>query len=578
MRLRSGLILVALICLCLVVEPLYAQSPTITAEVDRTILSSDESLMLIVIVTGDSDSRPQLPTLDGFQIVGSSSATQISIVNGAMSAEATYSFSLQPTSVGNFVIPPITVEINGQIFNTEPITIEVMQGSTPVQPTPAPAGGAPAPTTLEGQDFFVEAEVDKPRPYLGEQVIYSFRFYQAVNLRGQPSYDAPAFEGFWNQQETEQNTYTTDAANRTYLVTTLRTILFPTVVGSRTIESALLTIPDTFFQDGESLQTQPVAVEVQPLPVPQPDTFSGAVGKLNITASGEPNEVLLNEPLTLRVTLEGQGNVQTFPRPELPELDNWRVFEGTTSTNSQAQDGNLMGTREDEQLLVPTKAGEYTIPAISYTYFDPDTERYETVSTQPISVRVIGTEEEEEPLPSAPSGEPNVLTPVERDIRHIKGVPPVLATARPALTSRLNYWIAWTMPLLLFVVHFLWQRRRQQLGANPILMRRSQAYKKARRILAEAGKQKRDLYTAVYQALTGYLSDKLNQPITGLTQNALSDLLHQKGLDESLTQRVNEILMQSEMGRFAPQQRRGAGTALAKETEKLLGDLERGLL
>ena len=586
--LRLAFILVAIIMLSLAVEPLYAQSPSIVAEIDRDRISIDETVILTIIVTGQINSPPTLPTLD-FDIIGTSRGSQISIINGNMTTQSTYSFTLEPRRVGDLEINPITVEIDGQTYRTSSIRVKVSQGSAPVLPTVVPADPAAGATSLEGQDFFVEAEVDNLSPYLSQQVTYTFRFYQAVNLRSQPTYDAPDFAGFWNQHETQQSTYTIEAANRTYRVTELQTILFPTVVGERTIKPAQLAIAGSYFEPGESLYTELIKLDVQALPAPQPDTFRGAVGQFDISASVEPTEVDVNEPITLRVTVEGQGNVDTFPPPELPELDDWRVFEATSSTNSELRDAYLFGSRVDEQLWIPSKGGQYTIPAITYTYFDPDTQTYETANTEPIPVNVIGEEAQEEPVaaptvasapsaPSAPNPAHSVAEPLNVDIRHIKPVPAVLTAARPSLISRLNYRIAWVMPLLLFVIHFVWQWQRQQLAANPSLIRRSRAHKNARHILEQARKQKSDLYTAINQALTGYLSDKLDQPIKGLTQNALVDLLQQKGLEPSLTEHVNDILMESERGSFAPKGMKGGkAESLVKQTEKLLADLERGL-
>lgn len=592
---RVGLFFIALMSLFFVVKPLYAQSASITAEVDRDRISINEYVIFTIVITGEPSAPPALPSLD-FDIIGTSRGSQISIVNGDMTTLSTYSFTLQPKRTGSLQIDSIEVEIDGQSYRTAPVTVRVGQnqgqsqgqGSAPTQPTPEPSyADTNAPTTLEGQDFFIEAEVDNSTPYIGQQIVYTFRFYQAANLLGQPHYEAPDFAGFWNQHDTEQETYQTQAANRTYLVTELKSVLFPTVVGERTIQPAFLNLPGTFYERGETLATNSIALDVQPLPQPEPDDFSGAVGMFDISASVDSAEVEVDEPITLQVVIEGFGNAEAIPEPELPKLDGWRVFEATSDRSSEARDGSIFARREDEQLWIPSQGGSATIPSISYTYFNPDTETYETTSSDAIVINVIG----EAPAPTAePAPSDNnqasteypepaaMIEPFEADIRPLKAVPASLTAARPALISRLNYRIAWLMPLLLFAAYAMWGWRRDKLLSNPSLMRRSKAHKKARAILKQAQKEQTSLYLAIHKAIMGYLSDKLEQPVQGLTHHSLVTLLQEQGVDANLTSRMTQILAQSTQARFAPRELAGEpGDALVKRTEKLLADLEQRL-
>lgn len=558
-----------------------AQSP-VTATVDRDAISTDETVTLSITITGSGASRPTLPDLDGFQVVGTSSASQFSIVNGAFISQATYRFILQPTRAGELTIPAITVSVGGQSYTTDPITVTVAQGSGQgsgqgTASPPADSGEAAAPGELSGQDFFVEAEVDNPTPYLGQQVVYTFRFYQAVSLLGQPGYDSPDFVGFWNQQGTQQQQYTVRVSGRTYRVTALQTILFPTSAGEHIIEPAVLQLPGSLFQAGRTLRSEPVTVTVRPLPDPTPDGFSGAVGQLNITATAEPTSVVINEPVTLRVTVSGQGNIETLPDPALPEPAGWRAFESTSLVNTQLEDGRLTGSRVYEQLLVPTEAGTFTIPAIPYAYFDPEAGAYRTVTTEPLTV-IVAEGVADTPIPAVPGVAQETVAQLETDIRHIKPVPPVLESAPAPLPERPSYWLMWLLPVLAIAVDWAWQRRQAFRAQNPGLVRRSQAHKKARRILSRARKQALDPHTAVAQALTGYLGDKLDLPVSGMTQAALAAELEARQVDDALLSRLQALLAWSEMGRFAPVSRDGETAVDAvQDAEKLIAALERVL-
>jgi hypothetical protein len=331
-----------IVLLLLSVTPGYAQgNGVISASVDRTSLSTDETLTLAVTINADVSNppNPSLPSLEGFTIVGSGSSSQISIVNGAVSTQLIYSYRLQPYAPGDLVIDPIGVTLNGQTFTTEPITVQVTQGTG--TPPSAPPSNATAPTSTEfrGQRYFVEAEVDNPTPFIGEQVNYIFRFYEAFDAFGQPQYEAPTFTGFWTENQTDQSQYQVQAGGQIYNVTELRTVLFPSLMGPVTIEPARLIIPGGFFSSGAELQTQPVAVDVKPLPADAPASFNGAVGQFTLSGTVDTTQTRVNEPITWRVTLTGRGNLSALPDPVWPEMPEWRSFESQATTNTQFQNG-----------------------------------------------------------------------------------------------------------------------------------------------------------------------------------------------------------------------------------------------
>lgn len=580
-RLLLPITLIMFLLLSVVVSHAQSQNP-LTATVDRTSLSTDETLTLTVTLdaTVSNPPKPALPALEGFNIMGSSSSSQISIINGAITSQQSYSYRLQPYQAGELVIEPVTVTLEGQTFSTEPITVQVSQGTGPPQaasPRVVEGEPAPAPTELTGQDFFVEGEVDNPSPYLGEAMLYTFRFYQAVNLFDQPGYEAPTFTGFWGEPQPEQSQYRVQTAGRTYKVTELKTTLFPTIAGEVTIEPAHLTIPGGFFQRDIALQTQPVEVVVKPLPANAPEGFNGAVGQnFTITAEADMTTGKVNEPITLNVTLTGQGNLNTIPDPVWPEITGWRTFESQATVNTDVQNGTVSGSRVYERLLVPGSAGQFTIPAIEYTYFDPAQGEYHTIATTPIPVSI---EPGDEPAPASVPLRGNTTTAVPQvnEVRHIKAVPSLLNLSRQPLTSQPLYWLAWGVPLAALVGDVVWQRREQYRQRNGAVVRSSQARKKAKKAMAQARKQD-DLYAAAYQILSAYLSDKLNQPVVGLTRQALASLLTEHGLTVYLVERIKECLDRSELGRFAPEANTPVhATALLTTVDDLIDELDKVL-
>jgi hypothetical protein len=561
---------------------------SVTAEVDRTTIATDDLLTLTVTVAGDYQQlgEPQLPLIGGFNVVGSSRSSQFSMVNGVVTARTVFTYGLQPTGPGTFTIEPITILVNSAPYQTDPITVQVTQGAapTPMAPEPAPGQGpaAPAPGGLVGQDLYVEADVDDPTPVVGQQIIYCFRFYQAVNLFNQPQLAWPTFSGFWTENLSPNNVYEQAAGGRRYRVTEVRRALFPTAGGQVTIEPARLTIPGDLLSGDIVLQTEPVAVDVQPLPAGAPAGFAGVVGQLEIEAWVEPGEARVNEPVTLFVRVSGKGNLSTLPDPTegidllLPD---WRVYDPQTTTDV-GQDGDaIRGEKRIERLLVPKVEGALSIPSFLLAYFDPQAGAYRQVETGPLLVQVAPGESTA-PGPLLPGGDKQEITLLASDIRHIKAAPPALATGRTPLLGQLLYWLGWVVPPLAAVGAWTWERRRRRLSSDVAYARAQRARHLARQRLAQARKQARldqdAAYAAVARALTDYLGDKFNLPAAGLTRDAIAFRLSPLA-SRPLVDRVLACLDWADSGRFAPAAAGRDAGELVATTETLITELEKAL-
>lgn len=555
-----------------------AQSP-ISARVERTSLAIDEQLVLHVTITGDflKIPRPDLAQLQDFVVVSSSTSTQVSIVNGKMTSQGVFIYRLQPLREGKLIIAPISVNISGQLYQTDPIEIEVFAaGIAPSNPNAPEAGGS---NTLRGQDFFVEAEVDNPTPYLGQQVIYIFRIYQAVNFPpGQPDYTPPAFTDFWSSEILAQPHYNTRVNERDYLVTEILTALFPANLGSITVEPASLVIPGGLLNPDIRLETNPVTIDVRPLPEGAPEDFSGAVGQFDISASLSQFESKINEPLTLVIKVEGTGNIQTLGEPKLPDMPHWRFFESQISTSTETSDGILRGSRTFERLVVPGQPGEQLFPPVVFSYYDPAVEAYQVISTDPIPVTILpDVSVPAPPVASSPAGsDKQTVDLIVSDIRHIKPIPVSLNLAnRTSLPERVIYWGCWAFPALLIGVTYIWQRQKRRLREDTAYARFLRAKRVASKILDSARPVGSDDYASVAnRALLGYLSDKLNTPTVGLTNDNLINLLRQSELEANLVERIGRLLHQFDIGRFAPISE-GDGEAMIVETKTMINILER---
>ena len=244
------------------------------------------------------------------------------------------------------------------------------------------------PAALQGDDFFIEALVDLPAPYLEQQLIYTFRFYQALQVYREPQFEGPLFDGFETMGLPVQE-YNLDAAGRTYLVTEIRTALFPTSPGKITIGPARLMLPGNIYEEPVDLYTEPIEIDTRPLPDNPPPGFNGAVGQYGIEAWFKPVEVAVHQPATLFVAVSGVGNIRELPDLNWPDMTGWQAYNSLTSLTSAMENNVMTGTRVYERVMVPSEIGDFTIPPISLVYFDPVAAEYRTINTDSLAVKVV---------------------------------------------------------------------------------------------------------------------------------------------------------------------------------------------
>lgn len=541
----------------------YAQQILVEASVDQNQVSTDDVIVLTVQVNAQPDVQPTLPTLDAFRVVGTSSASQISIVNGVTSATFAYRYQLRPIEPGNYRIDEITVIVDNQRYQSNAITIEVTQG---VNPLPSDQGNQIiAPTELEGQDFYVEARVDNDTPYLGQQILYIFQFFQALELAGRPSYGSPDFIGFWNQQENQQSSTLSDVAGRTYRITTLFSPLFGTTPGEREIAPSEFTLPD-----GRILQTKAVNVDVRPLPEPAPETFSGAVGNFAIEDAVDKTVVGVGEAVVWRVLLSGVGNIETLPEPTWPEIDGWRTFEDRSSVSTEFANGIIQGERLYERILIPSEIGEFELPSLEYVYFNPTTEAYETAATQP---RLIVVQEGSGVVDGVDSAESSPALDILGELAPLRDTPNRLRQPRNIIGNPI-FWSLWALPLIALIGDRASQWRRERREQRELEAQKRNAFKIAQQAIKDV--RAGNINLADQQAeriLTAYLGDKFDDSFVGLSQASRSQQLRALGVRESLIRWTNKLYDQAEGLRFG--YKGGKPGKLLAEVEQLISRFER---
>ena len=412
-----------------------------------------------------------------------------------------------------------------------------------------PSAKAQAPS---GEVIFVRASVDNETPYLGQQIAYTFRIYQrleAALASVQVRYNSPAFTGFWNSQETQQDEYTETIDSNEYRVVELRTLLFPSVVGDVAIDPAVLEVSAGNPGTPSRLESSAVSMEVRPLPAGAPAAFTGAVGRFDISASADSTEGRVNEPVRLTVNISGEGNIEALPAPTSPEFTGWRVIESPVSSDSHVVAGQVTGSRTYEIILVPEKPGGLTIPEIRYPHFDPLSEQYVQAATPPITVTVAGADGSPKVsrLPASEAAEQQ--GPV---MRPLKKAPPSPRQADTGLTDNVVYWAAWGIPVLAVAGAVVWRRRSAAQEAARAETQRRSALPDARTALSRAVSSGVDPAVAASEAVLSYISARLETPLSGSTREALIRRLEEAGVQPELQERVNDSLTEGESARYTP--------------------------
>lgn len=533
----------------------------------------DEQTTLEVTVSGSSQNVPdvEIPTLPSFEIYSQGRSSSVSIVNGQVSSSVAYRYLLLPQKPGSFPIQGISVTVNGKKVVGNSVLLVVQNRRQATSPRLGDQG-----TNTQGgtKDYFLEAVIDKKNPYVSEQVTLTLKFYIAVQYYSSPQLDEPSTTGFWTEVVGNSAPYFQRINNRNYRVIERKYALFPTQTGDLTIGRASITTTvaakntrrdpfDMFgdlFPQGQQIvvKSEPLAIKVKPLPAEgKPDDFTGTVGKFEISASADKTEVELNQPVTVTVKISGLGNIKSVGEPVIAESNDFRVYRAASNENVTKVDDRIGGTKIYEEVFVPKRPGILQIPALTFNYFDPKTNRYELLKTQPISLSVVKPEGYVA-SPDVPYAGPSVTVGNQaQDIRFIKAEPGDLNVAGEVILFSPLYLLVNGLPVMLLIGMIIVRKRQEMLSSNVGLARARGASSQARKRLAKARslartETVREFYGELSLALTQYIADKLNISPNGLTSDRIDTLLRERKASPELVRELLALLGQCDFARFAP--------------------------
>jgi len=565
--------------------PARGADPVLRAEVDRARVAEGEVIALTVTMEGFSRRAgdPRIEAPEGFEIYDAGRSTNISWINGNLSSSTVHTYQLLSRRAGTYTLPPVTVEDRGREYRSDPIALEVVPAGAATR-TPA-EGDAPADTG--GRGLFARVEIDKTEAYADEQITMRFRLYQRkdVRLYEISGFEPPGTEGFWREDLGPQQDYTVRLDGDLYQVREISWVLFPTRAGDLEIGPGRIVchVParsrrrrgffssGLFNQEQLPLTTEPIRVHVRPLPEEgQPEGFTGSVGQYTIEARFESDEAHQGEPFALNVTIRGSGHLQTVGAPAWPEWEGFRVYDSGDAVSVQKREGRVTGEKTFTQVLIPTRTGVIDLEPIHFSFFDPDRETYRTVSTAPMRIDVLAAAT----VPGA-TGRGEVVA-LGEDILYIRQeISSGLLAARASGVG--VGWLVHLVPLALLTGAYWLRRRRAALENDPVLARRSRAFRRAEARLASIDPSApAAAAAALAEVWETYLSDWLDVEVRGLKRSSLKGELEAAHLAPESIERVLSQLAWADDIRFGA----GATESVAGRlsgASGLLHEVEHGL-
>jgi hypothetical protein len=567
---------VGLMALLLSFGQLYAASAQETAVIVKLspdTVGLDQQAVLEVQVTGSAQDIPniQMPSLPAFEVYSQGHSSNISIINGQVNASVTARYLIIPRKAGVFPIEGIAVVSDNHRYVGNAVTLTVVSRGKSNSPKLEQQA---TDTQGNNRDYFMEAVVDKKSPYVNEQVTLTLRFFIGVQYYSSPELDEPTTTGFWTEVLGNGTPYFQKIGNRNYRVIERKYALFPTQTGELTIGSASISTTvagraqrrdpfDMFgdlFPQGQKITVRSEAIKIKVRPLPEagkPDVFTGTIGRFDMKAKPDKQEVEVNQPVTVTFEISGVGNIKSVAEPTIPDLADFRVYRASSSEKTANVNDHLGGTKTFEEVFMPKRPGLLDIPAISMSYFDPEKGRYQTLTSRPISINVTKPEGyiASADVPYAAAG--MKIGSESQDIRYIKeNIGSLRPVGRLVIFSPL-YLLVNGIPVVVLIGLVVARRRREKLASDIGYARFRRASRQARKHLAKARSLARletagEFYGELTPVVTAYIADKLNISPYGLTTDSISELLRSKGAAEELVESTVQFLRQCDFARFAP--------------------------
>ena len=537
----------------LTLAPLALAQGSVVVTVDRDTVVQGEVFRITVQVTGERLGEPELPEVPGLQITPQPvyRSIQTSIINGRTSTSKVRGYNAVAQQPGTVSIPPIGVRIGDDVSLSQPVKVTVV----PERHGASGRGRGSGNEQIAMEDvLLLTADVDKHEVYQGEPIRATFTLWAMDGSRVQQyGSEFPATTGFYaipREPKPLDDGVRTTRDGRPYTAVHWEQILYPTKTGELEIGPwiwhGVLKPPFTTSARNVNIATDPVAIEVKPLPRP-PAGFGGAVGHFDIAARKSSASAIRGVPFDLVVTVVGQGNPDGIQAPSLPEVDWAYVAEPQRQPGGDPRPGSDTVERTYIYAITPMEDGSHEMPGIEFCYFDPDLEDYAVATTDPIEWDV------------RPSMEPDEQVVVDNGLLRENGVEVLGRDILPVVTNpgtvKRRTSLVWVVPPVAAVPALaygglaLFVRRRRRLDGDSRYARAHRATRLAQRRIAGIH-ELADPVDGLYKALVGYVADVFNVQEAGMTSADVASELARNNIDDHVASGIIRILKTCERSRY----------------------------
>ena len=442
---------------------------------------------------------------------------------------------------------------------------------------------------VSGKDLFLNVIPSKKTVYLGDQVVLTYKIYTKVPVSSVSYSRMPSYAGFWTKDISDNNggslrqsseyingiEYTTAEIQKVVVVPqrsgklTIDPMIIECIAQVRTESNRQRSMDpfDVFFNDPffnrnivnvkKELTSQTINLEVKSLPENgKPNSFAGAVGNYNFKSEIDKTELSTNDAFTITLSVSGTGNVELLQMPTPVFPPDFEVYDPKISTSVNTTANGLSGTKKAEYLVIPRRAGNFTIPAVEFSYFNPSNESYQVLQSEPYEIKVQkGKDSEQEGTIYASNQED--IKYLGSDIRHIMMGDASLRPMHTVFFGSAAYFVALLVLLVLYIILLFVLKKHEQMSENTAANRNRKADRVARGRLKNAyqhlkANDQEKFYVEMSQALWGYIADKLGIERSKLSMDTVSETMKEKQVPDELTQQFVDTLNNCEFARFAP--------------------------
>ena len=564
------------------VKSVLLTAQTFSASVNKNKIGLNEQFTL-TFTLDESGDRFVAPNLSNFSVLaGPSTSSSTSIINGRVSKETSYTYRLRSKKVGAFTIYPAKIRVKGKELKSNTLSIQVLKSSPK-------ATSNTSPEAIAKRNVFVQLELSNSNPYVGEQVIASYKLYFSQEVRSPELLETPTFTGFWHEEFDFGKNYPISETNikgKKFQVALLKKlVLIPQHSGALPIAPMELEVPvatPTNQRDFFGRRTSRIVniicstgkrmLEVKALPKQNmPVDFSGAVGSFEFTTKLDRDSIQTNESANLSLRVSGSGNLRMIELPEFDVPIDIEAYEPKYKENINLEKFGLSGFKREEYLLIPRNKGVYKIGSVRFSYFNPSKEKYITVSSPSYTLKVKGA--------SSANSTPVVLNSftkedvnfIGKDILYIKTSLTNVRTSKDYFFGSTAFYLLLFIPLFLVIAVLVILLLSKKSIINLKKFKEGSSAKQAIRVLNDP---ELELHTAIENSLQTFMFKKWRLKRTQFNKADLLEVFHKKQVPINLINDFNKLIESSEMARFTSGEYLSNDQDLKALTIELLEQLE----